>query len=134
MLGMACSAETDVFQTIAVACHQIYCCHCYILRYVIAKMPWPMHVKLLLLSLLAIQGDLWWEANRTGQPTSDWKLLQTFSTQNPEAFWTAALRELGISFETPPTCLLWDNEDADKARCVPWAAQTLLRVQVQGWV
>ena len=52
------------------------------------------------------QGDIAWCAQRSGRPAADWRLLQRVSVANPEAFWAALLRELGVEFETPPARML----------------------------
>jgi hypothetical protein len=52
------------------------------------------------------QGDFAWRAQRTGQPAADWRLLQRVSCANPEGFWSAVLRELGVRFAAPPTRIL----------------------------
>jgi hypothetical protein len=68
-----------------------------------------------------LQGDLQWEALRSGDPVRDWQLLLRVSCQNPDVFWAAFLKELGVQFATPPTRILQENDmsSPDTARWLP---------------
>jgi hypothetical protein len=63
------------------------------------------------------QGDLTWASQRTGHPAADWRLLQRVSCANPEAFWPALLRELGVKFAAPPARMLQEGASGDPDRC-----------------
>ncbi|WIA40404.1 hypothetical protein OEZ86_013761 [Tetradesmus obliquus] len=70
------------------------------------------------------QGDLRWEAQRTGDPSRDWPLLQQVSCANPNVFWAAVAKELGLQqgLAAPPSCMLQEQHDQpDKASWLPGA-------------
>jgi hypothetical protein len=48
-------------------------------------------------------------ACRTGDPGTDWDLLQRMSFSNPEAFWPHMLKQLGIRFHKPPHRCSWPS-------------------------
>ena len=54
-------------------------------------------------SRLGARGCPDWERGRTGDPATDWPLLQRVSYDYPELFWPPVLERLGITFHTPPT-------------------------------
>jgi len=70
--------------------------------------------------LLVAQGDLMWEAQRTGNTAADWPLLHSVSCNSPDVFWAAVLQQLQLQFVTPPSRLLRDDpQNPDQARWLP---------------
>jgi hypothetical protein len=83
-----------------------------------------------------MQGDLRWEAQRTGDPSRDWPLLQAVSCANPNVFWAAVAKELGLQqgLLTPPSCMLQEqHSEPDKARWLPGGKVFLLQLLLQLW-
>ncbi|GLC41156.1 hypothetical protein PLESTB_001797100 [Pleodorina starrii] len=71
---------------------------------------------------LQLQG--WRQPGQPGQRLLllQWRLLQAASWEDPEGFWPAALRELGIRFEVPPERALQRHpSDPDRCRWLPGA-------------
>ncbi|KAF6258505.1 hypothetical protein COO60DRAFT_1639067 [Scenedesmus sp. NREL 46B-D3] len=71
-----------------------------------------------------VPGDLRWEALCTGDPSKDWPLLQEVSCANPNVFWAAVARELGLQqgLLEPPSCMLQEqHEQPDRASWLPGA-------------
>ena len=67
-----------------------------------------------------LQGDLCWEAHKTGDAAADWPLLHSVSCNNPDLFWTAVLTQLRVQFSTPPSRILQDNpQQPDQVRWLP---------------
>ncbi|KAI8464379.1 MAG: hypothetical protein J3K34DRAFT_388561 [Monoraphidium minutum] len=62
--------------------------------------------------------DMAWASQRSGHPATDFRLLQRVSCDNPEAFWAALLRELGVKFAAPPTRMLQEAAPSDPDGCV----------------
>jgi hypothetical protein len=56
----------------------------------------------------------WWRSHASGDPARDWPLLQRFSCDEPEAFWSAWLQQSRIPFATPPTRILQAHDDPDQ--------------------
>lgn len=67
------------------------------------------------------QGDLYWDRHQTGNPSQDWPLLQRVSCQNPEVFWSAIIKALGITFSVPPERILHEEPNPDNCVWLPGA-------------
>lgn len=65
-----------------------------------------------------------WRQQRSGNPTEDWPLLQELSCKHPQLFWSAALKQLGIQFQTPPRSIL--SDDLQNPDAVQWLPGMLL--------
>lgn len=73
-----------------------------------------------------LQGDMRWDAQRTGDTATDWPLLHSISCSNPDIFWTAVLAQLRIQFSTPPMRILQDNpQQPDQVRWLPGGCNML---------
>lgn len=77
------------------------------------KLSCPVHALLQAVSAR-------WRQQRTGDATQDWPILQQLSCDQPELFWSAVIKELGIKFQTPPTRMLDDSiSNPDEVRWLP---------------
>lgn len=68
------------------------------------------------------EGGASWTQNRTDDPQQDWPLFQELSWSQPERFWSAVIKTLGIRFDQLPSRILEDDsEDPDRVRWLPGA-------------
>jgi hypothetical protein len=83
----------------------------------------------------ARQGDLVWEARRSGDPAADWPLLQQVARDNPDVFWGALLgRALRVPLAAPPSRVLCAGDPAqpDGARWLPGARRAAAGARASG--
>lgn len=71
------------------------------------------------------KGDMRWEEEKTGNPVTDFRLLQEISFDNPEAFWPQVLRQLRVCFHRPPKRMVQEGPNPDQTQWLPGAQMNI---------